>query len=98
MIQDLEYGKLENEFRNIQPQSSDTVICIRGNQVLYKRCADDTLEFPTVSRVLEWSSGWDHWTEDCFRYVFRIHGEDYYIWMGESGDAPEGYTYESIQI
>ena len=34
MVQDLEYGKLENEFRNIQPRSGDLVICIRGNQVL----------------------------------------------------------------
>ena len=97
MVQDLEYGRLENEFRNIQPQSGDTVICIRGKQVLHKHHADDTIEFPTVARVLEWSSAWDHWTDDCFRYVFRIHGEDYYIWMGESGDAPEGYTYESIR-
>ena len=71
MVQDLEYGKLENEFRNIQPHSGDTVICIRGNQVLHKRLDDDTLELPTVSMVLEWGCGWEHWSEDAFRYVFR---------------------------
>ena len=51
MLQDLEYGRLENEDRPLPPLDSDYVLCFRGQDVLLRRSPDNTLSLPTVALV-----------------------------------------------
>ena len=88
MLQDLEYGRLENEYRPTPPLGDDYALCFRGQDVLLCRDADDTLSLPTVAQVQSW------WGHPEGRYLFRLHGAGYYLFPGESGDAPAPYTYE----
>ena len=49
MMQDLSFGKLENEFHNQQPQPEDLVICFQNQQILLHRAEDNSISFPTVA-------------------------------------------------
>lgn len=97
MLQDLEYGRLENEFRHVEPTEEAKVVCASGNKLLVKRGEDNTLTLPTYEEVLAWAEGnnWAHWYENKVQYVFRMQGEDYFIWMGEGGQpADADFAYE----
>ena len=94
MLQDLSHGRLENEYRPVPPADDDLVICVRGREILLHRSSDDTLEFPTVSQVRRWSGDWTSWGIEPLRYVFRLHGTGYYLWMGAGGAAEEPFRYE----
>lgn len=100
MLQDLLFGKLENEFYNQQPSGGDFVICISGSSVLIKRDESDALGLPVVSAVQKWSddNGWDCWNQDHFRYLFRMQDVHFFLWMGQAGacDEPD-YHYEEIR-
>lgn len=99
MLQDLEYGRLENEYRIVEPTADAKVVCANGNKLLVKRAADDTLTLPTYQQVMTWAeeNHWRHWYEKKVQYVFRMQGEDYFIWMGEAGESgdPE-YGFEAV--
>ena len=97
MLQDLPFGRLENEFKNIHPEAHDIVVCVRDNNILVKRDKDDVLSLPTCAQVGEWAyaNSWEHWNEEAFQYVFRMQDVNYFIWMGEGGDpADPAYAYE----
>ena len=94
MLQDLTHGRLENEYRPVPPADDDFVICVRGRDILLHRSRDDTLEFPTVSQVRRWSGTWTAWGSEPLRYVFRLHGVGYYLWMGPGGEPEEPFRYE----
>ena len=98
MLQDLEYGRLENEYRIVEPTADAKVVCANGNKLLVKRAADDTLTLPTYQQVMTWAEDnhWQHWYEKKVQYVFRMQEEDYFIWMGEAGESgdPE-YGFEA---
>ena len=89
MLQDLSAGRLENEFRNLSPAPGAPVICIRRGDMLLERDGEDSPVFPTAAQVREWSGGWDRWGDGGFQYVFALHGENYFLWMGEAGDCPD---------
>ena len=55
MLQDLPFGRLENQFKNLSPESEDIVVCFRNNDVLIKRDEFDALTLPTVAQVGEWA-------------------------------------------
>lgn len=98
MLQDLEYGRLENEYRIVEPTAKAKVVCANGNKLLVKRAADDTLTLPTYQEVMAWAevNQWEHWYEKKVQYVFRMQGEDYFIWMGEAGESGDPtYGYEA---
>ena len=97
MLQDLEYGRLENEFRHTAPVATAKVVCAQGSRLLVKRKEDDTLVLPTYAEVMAWAKekGWTHWYENEVQYVFRMQEEDYFIWMGEAGaPADTSFCYE----
>ena len=91
MLQDLEYGRLENEYRPTPPRGDDYALCFRGQDVLLCRGADDRLSLPAVAQVQSW------WGQREGRYLFRLHGAGFYLFPGESGDAPAPYTYERVR-
>ena len=97
MLQDLSYGRLENEFENRNPQAGDAVICIRKNEILLKQ---REAEFPRCEQVRGWTDnpGWKPWGEQEVRYVFRLHGVNYFLWMGASGEPKDpSFAYDPIR-
>ena len=68
MLQDLEYGRLENEFRHTAPVATAKVVCAQGSRLLVKRKEDDTLVLPTYAEVMAWAKekGWTHWDENGY--------------------------------
>ena len=97
MLQDMAYGRLENEFAHPAPEKGDLVICCRGNSILVRRDRYDALFLPCREEVLAWAAekNWEHWNEEPLQYVFRIHEVNYWIWMGEAGESGgEAYGYE----
>ena len=98
MLQDLEFGKLDNTFREMLPQPEDTVLCFRDGEVLLCRKPDDTLLLPTYRQVSAWATSWQSWKEDTFRYVFNLQGINCFQWMGQAGDCPDGeFVYEPVR-
>ena len=51
MLQDMEFGRLENEFRNITANPEDIILCFRDGQVLLRRDGDDSLTLPTLDQM-----------------------------------------------
>ena len=99
MLQDLSFGKLENEFRNLKPAEKDLAVCIRGHEILLGRNEEGKLCFPTCGQAAKWAESWSHWEGEPLRYVFRMQDQNFFLWMGESGDVPEsGYSYESARM
>lgn len=100
MLQDLYFGRMENEFRNESPGSNDIVICIQESNIILKRNKDNSLELPKYSAVQEWAEmhHWAHWQNEKFRYIFRMQGVNYFLWMGESGHFNDAdYHYEGTR-
>ncbi|MBR6652864.1 MAG: NAD(+) diphosphatase [Anaerotignum sp.] len=98
MLQDLDHGRLENEFRNIYPADEDVVVCFRGNTALVHRNGDNELQLPTYKDVLAWAAvnNWESWNENRTQYVFRLQDVNYFIWWGEGGESGDpSYAYES---
>lgn len=86
MLQDLNYGRLENEFRNITAEEEDRILCFDKGNVLLKREADDTLILPRLRQMPEGAAP---------RYLFRMQGENYFLWTDAAPAVPEaGYHYE----
>ena len=86
MLQDLAYGRLENEYRPLPPRDDDCVLCFRGRDVLLHRHGDDTLTLPTVSMVSQ-----------SLRYVFRLHDRSYYLLSGECPDPAAPFAWEPVR-
>ena len=100
MLQDLTYGRLENEFRNQQPTEQDVVICIQDSSILLKREKTDDLFLPDFAQGKKWAenSSWQRWKEDFFRYLFRMQGVNYFLWMGPAGACEDSdYHYEPVR-
>ena len=100
MLQDLAFGRLENEFYHPEPGENDLVICVRAGGILLRRDEDDSLHFPNAAQAVAWAGeqGWETWRQEQLRYVFRQQGENYYLWMGTAGECPDGrYAYEQAR-
>lgn len=99
MLQDLEIGRLENEYFPEVPCGEDLVVCIRGRDILLWRDESDRLMFPTVAQVMVWGENWGRWGHEAFRYVFRLHGQKYFLWMGTAGECPDGrFSWENARM
>lgn len=100
MLQDLNSGRLENEFRNRQPSGTDVVICVRKSDILVKRNHEQVLEFPCYAQVCSWAAegNWAAWDTKTVRYIFRMQDRNYFLWMGETGECREPeYHYEAAR-
>ena len=89
MLQDLAYGRLENEYRPVPPRNSDRVICVRDSSILVSRLENGALVLPRVDQADRWCADWDKWYESGMRYAFRLHDVNYYLWLGQGGHCPE---------
>ena len=92
MLQDLDAGRLENEFRNITAGAEDTILCFHEGQVLLRRNADDTLTLPTLSRLAARQSFASP------RYIFRMQERNYFLWTDTMPVPPDGgFAYEPVR-
>lgn len=100
MLQDLAFGRLENEYRQFLPEQDDVVVCFRGEQILLQRMANQALRFPTLCDVEHWreNGDWKIWNEDEYRFCFQLHGARYFLFQGQAGTCPDAdFAYESVR-
>lgn len=86
MLQDIAVGRLENEYRQLDPSGADRVLCFREGQVLLSRSPEDVLELPRAEQF-----------GGKLQYVFRMEGENYFLLLGESPEKVEGWAYEPVR-
>ena len=88
MLQDLDFGRLENEFQNIAAGAEDRILCFREGQVLICRSAEDALTLPTFSQMA---------AAGAPRYLFRMQGENYFLWTDAAPTSLDGFGYEPVR-
>ena len=91
MLQDLEYGRLENEYRPAPPREDDCVLCFHGPDVLLHRQENGALELPTAAQVHSW------WGTQPLRYGFRLHETRYYLLSCTDLEAPAPFAWENAR-
>ncbi|MBQ9973121.1 MAG: NAD(+) diphosphatase [Firmicutes bacterium] len=99
MLQDLDFGKLDNHFYpGTLPSDDDRVVCVQGSTILINRDSNDVLRLPTWKQVQEWSGEWNTWSEEKVQYAFTLQDIHYFVWMGEAGEAgDERFAYEPVR-
>ena len=92
MLQDLDNGRLENEYRNIPADGEDFLLCFHQGQVLLCRGADDSLMLPTLSRMAAWQK------TGTPRYLFRMQERNFFLWTEAAPGSPDsGFAYEPVR-
>ncbi len=99
MIQDLDFGKLDNQYRPEVPADEDFIVCAAKGGLLVYRNEDDELSLPTWAQVKEWNDAkgtqWLKWFDEPLQYAFTMQEKKYFIFMGEAGEAAdERFAYE----
>ncbi len=56
MIQDLDFGYLDNHYQPLSPCKEDTVVCVQGKNILICRDSNNQLTLPTWEQVQSWAS------------------------------------------
>ena len=98
MLQDLPFGRLENEYRPVAPVESDAVLCFQNGSVLVSRLENEALVLPQVAQLRDCWDGWEKWYGEGLQYAFRLHGKNYYLWLGRAGECPdEAYGYAPVR-
>ena len=59
MLQDLPFGRLENEYRPVAPVDSDAVLCFQNGSVLVSRLENEALVLPQVAQLRNWWGSWE---------------------------------------
>ncbi|MBR5516531.1 MAG: NAD(+) diphosphatase [Firmicutes bacterium] len=99
MIQDLDFGYLDNHYVNHTPSDEDIVVCVSGRDVLVHRDESRFLDLPTWGEVKEWCRDWTKWFDEPVQYVFTLQEKKYFLWMGKTGEALDAkYTYEPAMM
>lgn len=91
MLQDMDVGRLENEFRNIVASEDDIIICFHEGKVLLSRGADDSLMLPTLACIADWQ------TPAAPRYIFRMQEQSFFLWTADAPAEPDGFAYEPVR-
>ena len=76
MLQDLAFGRLENEYRPVPPTADDAVLCFRDNALLVRKLSNGNLALPTVSQI-----------PGEMQYAFRLHDVNYYLATEPAGEG-----------
>ena len=86
MLHDLDYGRLENEYRPAPPRKDDPVLCFRGAEVLLHRREDGALRLPAAVQF----------PGEVLRYAFRIRNRNYYLNL-EADIEAAGFAWEKTR-
>lgn len=97
MLQDLDAGFFDNQYRPQTPEDADTVMCFRGGEVLIHRDGEDALHLPRIRQLKAWCGSWESWGVGDIQYIFELQGKKYFLWMGEAGaPADDHFSYEKV--
>lgn len=88
MLQDLEFGRLENEYLNIPATAEDLILCFHEGQVLLSRTEDGAPRLPRLAELQGEGSA-------C--YAFRLQDQNYFLWLSPAPVALRGYGYETVR-
>ena len=92
MLQDMAFGRLENEYRNISAAAEDIILCFQSGQVLICRGKDDSLTLPTLRRMEMWQKA------TAPRYLFSMQGRKYFLWTDPAPAKPDsGFDFEAVR-
>ena len=91
MLQDMDVGRMENEFRNIAAGAEDTIICFHEGKVLLSRGADGSLMLPTLAHMAGLQ------TPAAPRYIFRMQERNYFLWTDAVPTVLDGFAYEPVR-
>ena len=92
MLQDLDFGRLENEYRDTLAEAQDLILCFHQGQVLIRRDADDALTLPNLSGM----PGWE--TSAAPQYLFRMQERNYFLWTDAAPLSSCGaFAYEPVR-
>lgn len=98
MLQDLSHGMLRNEFKNVSVDDNAVIFCFKGNEILLRRDEKNHIHFPAYEEVRRWSTNWHEWFGHSYQYVFQMQDKNYFLWMGECGDASDvSFTFETVR-
>ena len=79
MLQDLDFGHLDNQYHEKTPQPQDRVLCMRGGDILICRNPDNTLILPCWEQVAEACFCSKSGLEKLFRNVNHLSVHDYVV-------------------
>ncbi len=93
MLQDISSGRLENEYRNLTISPEDFVICVKDREILVARDDRGLLTLPTFQQVGSSAGSWSSWGDDPWQYGFRMLDRNFFLFLGDAGEAPGGLHY-----
>lgn len=97
MLQDLDFGMLDNQYHEQEPTPDGVLVCFRGGDVLLNRDTTGNLHLPLWQQAKAWSAGWSSWNIGNTQYIFELQGVKYFLWMGEAGESLDtAYSYEKV--
>ncbi|MBE6981796.1 MAG: NAD(+) diphosphatase [Ruminococcaceae bacterium] len=85
MLQDLTYGILDNQYKNLSPEVGDVALCFRDGQVLLHRDANDRL---TLTRFSSPAPG---------RYLFSLQENRYFLYSDDTADWESDFSWEPVR-
>ena len=92
MLQDIEFGQLDNKFHNKTAEEKDTILCFHEGEVLLHRGANDNLTLPTLAQMKTWQNP----ANLC--YLFRMQEQNYFLWKDTAPLSPtDGFAYEPVR-
>ena len=80
MLQDLAFGRLENEYRPVPPRDTDAVLSFRENALLVRKLPGGDLVLPAAGQV-----------GGTLQYAFRLHGVNYFLRSEPAGEGDFQY-------
>lgn len=96
MLQDISYGRLQNEFHNPAITPEDRVICIQNREILLTR-NEDGVALPMLYEVNPWAEQWQRWSNPPWQYAFRMLDTNFFLFMGSAGSCPDGCFYQNYR-
>ena len=97
MIQDLESGRLANEYKDKKITSDDSVIVFAGREVLIGRDDDNNLSLPIFSDFSKYIEE-GKLSKSDFQYAFEIAGCNYFLLLSYKIDIDAVNKEENVDI
>ena len=91
MLQDMEVGRLENEFYNIAAGAEDVILCFYEGQALGGRGTEAELLLPVFSQMTNWQQSAQP------RYLFRMKERNFFLWTDAAPASCGGFSYEPVR-
>ncbi len=92
MIQELDEIKLDNQYKNFEPEGLSSIIAFHGRGILLGE--NEGISYPTYAEVMACTEMEGQRAAEC-RYLFSIGEQRYFLWQGEELEL-KGYHYVDL--